>query len=185
MRKLIGSAVLTAVLLTTPALAAAQRRRPAARPARRAAPERQVSFGVQADYGTDTDLGIGALAVIGLRSLFPKTPLDAHVTFDYFFPSAPAGASLDYWELNGNVAYRIPNPRSSLRPYAGGGLGVAHTSSEVTSGKNTIKASDTHFGLNLLGGATFRTRSSLTPFAQARVSVRNTTQLVLTGGVRF
>ena len=109
MRKLIGSAVLAAVLLTTPGLAAAQRRRPAARPARRAAPERQVSFGVQADYGTDTDLGIGALAVIGLRSLFPKTPLDAHVTFDYFFPSAPAGASLDYWELNGNVAYRIPN----------------------------------------------------------------------------
>ncbi len=136
MRKLIGSAVLAALLLTTPALAVAQRRRPAARPA--PARSERPSFGVELDVGTDTDFGLGARAVFGLQSLFPKTPLDGQVGFIYFFPSASTGVDAKYWEINGNVAYRVPTrARSSLKPYVGGGLNIAHHS--ATAGHDRVR----------------------------------------------
>ncbi len=180
MRKLIGSAVLAALLLTTPALAAAQRRRPAARPA--PARSERPSFGVELDVGTDTDFGLGARAVFGLKSLFPKTPLDGQVGFIYFFPSAPTGVDAKYWEINGNVAYRIPTRvRSSLKPYVGGGLNIAHASATAAG----TTASDTKAGLNLLGGTTFKVKGQVVPFLEARGTIGGGKQVIFAGGVRF
>lgn len=175
MRKLIGGLAVVAVLLSLPGLADAQRR---AAPRRQAA-RQPVSFGAQLSYGSDTDFGIGGRVVLGLQSLFPTTPLDAHVGFDYFFPDAPAGVNLTYWEINGNVAYRIPNVRSSLAPYVGGGLNIAHVSADPGA------VSDTKVGLNLLAGTTFGTRSKVKPFAEARLILSGGEQFVVTGGVRF
>jgi len=176
MRQLIGSVLLLAAVGLVPADLAAQRR-VAARPAARA---QRTSFGLQLDWGSTTDFGIGGRAVFGLQSLFPKTPLDAIVSFDYYFPSsAAAGVSLHFWEINGNVAYRIPvPPRSSLAPYAGGGLNIAHASASPGG-------SSTDVDLNLLAGTTFKVRGSITPFAEFRGVVGNANQVVLTGGVRF
>ena len=180
MRKLIGSAMVFAVVALIPVQSAAQRR-PQARPAARPAPAQQPSFGAELDVGTDTDFGIGARVVFGLRSLFRTTPLDAQVGFVYFFPSAPAGADLTYWEINGNVAYRIPNPRSSLKPYVGGGLNIAHASASSAG----VSASDTKLGLNLLAGTTFRVRGTIIPFVEGRGTISGGEQFVFTGGVRF
>jgi hypothetical protein len=179
MRQLIGSVLLLAAVGLVPAELAAQRR-VAARPADRA---QRPSFGVQLDWASDTDFGIGGRGVFALQSLFPKTPLDAIVSFDYYFPSgAPAGTSVHFWEINGNVAYRFRVPaRSSLRPYAGGGLNIAHASASAGG----VSASSTDAGLNLLGGTTFKVNGSLTPFAEFRGVVGNANQVVLTGGVRF
>src|SRR5437879_13154043 len=147
MRKVIGSAMLVTVLATAPTLASAQRR-----PAARAAaprPQQHPSFGVQLDWRSDPNFGIGGRGVFPLQSLFPKTPLDGIVSFDYFFP----GNSVKYWEINGNVAYRFRVPaRSSLRPYAGGGLNIAHFSASA----GTVRVSDTKAGLTLLGGRAFQ-----------------------------
>ena len=178
MRKLIG-ALLVAAFIALPALADAQRRATARPPAPR--PQRVV-FGLQADWGSDTDFGLGARAVFGLRSLFPKTPLDAHVSFDYFFPSSTGGVDVTYWEINGNVGYRIPKVRGNLAPYVGGGLNVAHASASIGG----TSASDTKVGLNLLGGTTFgRAASKMKPFVEGRVTLSGGEQFVLTGGVRF
>src|SRR5438034_4152914 len=58
------------------------------------------------------------------------------------------------WEINGNVAYRFTVPaRSSFRPYAGGGLNIAHASAGPSGGTSV---SATKAGLNLLGGTTFK-----------------------------
>src|SRR6184192_4659697 len=155
MRKLIGSAVLVTVLAIAPTLAPAQRR-PAARAA---APRSQQhpSFGLQLNWSSDVDFGIGGRGVFPLQSLFPKTPLDGIVSFDYFFPSVPSGVSAHYWEINGNVAYRFRVPaRSSFRPYGGGGLNIAHASAGPSGGTSV---SATKAGLNLLGGTTFKLRS--------------------------
>jgi opacity protein-like surface antigen len=119
--------------------------------------------------------------VFPLESLFPKTPLDGIVSFDYFFPSAPAGTSAHYWEINGDVAYRFRVPRSSLAPYAGGGLNIAHAS--ATAG--AVSASTTKAGLNLLAGTTFKVKASVTPFAEARVELGGGKTFILTGGIRF
>src|SRR5881296_3263557 len=152
LRKLLGCAVLGALLfMTLPLSVVAQRA--AARPAG-GSPQRP-SFGPELNWSSDVDFGIGARGVFPLQSLFPKTPLDGIVSFDYFFPSAPSGVSLHYWEINGNVAYRFRVPaRSSLGPYAGSGLNIAHASGSAGG----VSTSATKAGLNLLGGRTHTPR---------------------------
>jgi hypothetical protein len=181
MRKLLGSALLLAAVTLIPAESVAQRRA-AARPA--AGPTQQPSFGVELNWSSDVDFGIGGRGVFPLQSLFPKTPLDGIVSFDYFVPSVPAGTTGHYWEINGDVAYRFTVPRSSsLRPYAGGGLNIAHASAGPSGGPTV---SDTKAGLNLLGGTTFKLKGSkLTPFAEARGEIGGGKTFILTGGVRF
>src|SRR5437016_10553692 len=181
MRKLLGCAVLGALLFTTLPLSVVAQRRAAARPAGGSA--QRPSFGPELNWSSDVDFGIGARGVFPLQSLFPKTPLDGIVSFDYFFPSHPSGTSAHYWEINGNVAYRFRVPaRSSLAPYAGGGLNVAHASASA----GTISTSATKAGLNLLGGTTFKLKGShLTPFAEARGELGGGKTFILTGGVRF
>ncbi len=180
MRQLIGSVLLLAAVGLVPADLAAQRR-PAARPA--ATRAQRTQFAAELNWSSDADFGIGARGVFGLQSLFPKVPLDGIVSFDYFFP----GNSVHYWEINGNVAYRFRTPRgSSLGPYAGGGLNIAHASFSTTVGTTTVSGSDTKAGLNLLGGTTFRVKgSNLVPFAEARGEIGGGKTFVITGGVRF
>jgi len=174
MRKLLGSALLLTVVALAPTDAAAQRR---AAPRPTASSSTKPSFGVQLDWGNDPNFGIGARGVFPLQSLFPKTPLDGVVSFDYFFP----GNNVKYWEINGNVVYRFSVPRSSsLGPYAGGGLNIAHASSSVVAG------SVTRAGLNLVGGTTIKVRGShLLPFIEGRGEVGGGKTFILTGGVRF
>jgi len=179
MRKLIGSVVLLTAVALVPAGSAAQRRA-AARPA--PAPSQGPRFAAELNWSSDVDFGIGGRAVFPLQSLFPKTPLDGIVSFDYFFPSHPSGTSAHYWEINGNVAYRFRVPRSSLGPYAGGGLNIAHASASAGG----VSVSDTKAGLNLLGGTTFKLKgSNLTPFVEARGEIGGGKTFILTGGVRF
>ena len=175
MRKCIGSALLVTLLATLPGLVTAQRRA-AARPAAQSAD--RPSFGLQLDWGNDPNFGIGGRGVFPLGSLVPGTPLDGIVSFDYFFP----GNSVHYWEINGNVVYRFRMPRrSSVGPYAGGGLNVAHASLSGVSGSGATQA-----GLNLVGGTTFKVRgSNLLPFAEARGELGGGKTFILTGGVRF
>src|SRR5437660_5308599 len=177
MRKLLGCAVLGALLFTTLPLSVVAQRRAAARPAGGSA---HPSVGPELNWSSDVDLGIGARGVFPLQSLFPKTPLDGIVSFDYFFPSHPSGVSAHYWEINGNVAYRFTVPaRSSFRPYAGGGLNIAHASAGPSGGTSV---SETKGGLNLLGGTTFKLKGSkLTPFAEARGGVGGGKTFILTG----
>jgi hypothetical protein len=174
MRKLLGSALLLAVVALAPTDAAAQRR---AAPRPTASSSTKPSFGVQLDWGNDPNFGIGARGVFPLQSLFPKTPLDGIVSFDYFFP----GNNVKYWEINGNIVYRFTVPRSSsLGPYAGGGLNIAHASSSVVAG------SVTRAGLNLVGGTTIKLKGShLLPFIEGRGEVGGGKTFILTGGVRF
>src|SRR2546430_8979822 len=179
MRKWIGSALCLAAVAFIPAELVAQRR-PAAGPATRA---QRPRFAAELNWSSDVDFGIGARGVFGLQSLFPKVPLDGSVSFDYFFPSVPAGISAHYWEINGNVAYRFRVPaRSSLAPYGGGGLNIAHASVSVAG----VSGSDTKAGLNLVGGTTFKVkRSTLTPFVEGRGEIGGGKTFILTGGVRF
>jgi len=178
MRQLIGSALLLAAVALIPAELVAQRRA-AARPA----PAKQrPSFGLQLDWGSDTDVGIGGRVVFGLKAIAPRTPIDGIVSFDYYFPSAPAGTDANFWEINANVAYRFTVPaRSTFRPYAGGGLNIGHASASAGG----ASASDTKPGLNLLAGTTFKVKGSVMPFAEFRGVVGDFDQIVLTGGVRF
>lgn len=176
MRKLLGSALLLAVVAFVPQQLAGQRRA-ASRPA--ASSSDRSSFGVELDWSNDYNVGIGGRGVFPLNSLIQGTPLDGIVSFDYFFPSAPAGVSFHYWEINGDIAYRFTVPGSQLGPYLGSGLDIAHASS--SPGSSATKA-----GLNLLGGTTIKLRGThTTPFLEARGELGGGKTFILTGGVRF
>lgn len=131
----------------------------------------QVRFGAQASWGDNSDFGIGARLEHGLEKLFPKTPLRAAASFDYFFPSN----NVTYWELNYNVFYQLR--ADALTPYAGGGLVLGYASANGNS--------NTDLGVNLGGGLKFKTGGNLTPFIEARVELGAGEQFVLTGGLLF
>lgn len=142
----------------------------------------QVRFGVQGNWGDDTDFGIGGRLATGLKSLFPATPLEFHASFDYFFPDDEGtGADLTYWEINGNVVWMIPVTRAKVAPYAGGGINIAHAAIDFMG----FSADDTQVGLNLLGGIKFKTRTRLAPFVEIRVELSGGEQFVLAGGLLF
>ncbi|HKW40406.1 MAG TPA: hypothetical protein VJN39_04090 [Gemmatimonadales bacterium] len=180
MRKWIGRAVLVVLLAALPVAAHAQRRTTT----RASSPAGKPSFGLELNWSSDVDFGIGGRGVFPLESLFPRTPLDGIVSFDYFFPSVPAGTTGHYWEINGDVGYRFTVPaRSTLRPYAGAGLNIAHASAGPSGGPTV---SETKAGLNLFGGTTFKLKgSTLIPFAEARGEVGGGKTFIITGGVRF
>ncbi len=143
----------------------------------------QVRFGGQLDWGSDSDFGLGARALFPIGDAVNVRGLDISAAFDYFFPSHPAGTDLTYWEINGNALYNIQVRNTSLAPYVGAGLNIAHASAGVTGFGS---ASNTDAGLNLVGGSYLRLRNSrIMPFAEARVILGGGDQFVLSGGVVF
>src|SRR2546428_10986746 len=109
MRKLIGSAVLVTVLATAPTLASAQRR-PAARAA---APRSQQhpSFGVQLDWGSDPNFGIGGGGGGALPALFFNAPPLGVGVFVYFFSSK----NIEDWGGEREVPCRFLGPARAWR----------------------------------------------------------------------
>src|SRR5258708_24315210 len=81
MRQLIGSLLILAAVGLAPAELAAQRR-PAARPA--ASRADRPSFGVQLNWSSDVDFGIGGRGVVPLESLSPNTPLEGIAPYSHF-----------------------------------------------------------------------------------------------------
>lgn len=135
------------------------------------------AFGAQVNWGSDTDLGIGARLELGLPNLLTSQGPLANTfligSFDYYFPDCD---ECTFWELNANLA--VPITSSTIDPYAGIGLNIAHASVDTGAGE----FSDTDPGLNLLGGLRFRL-GNLGAFGEGRFVLGGSEQFVLTFGV--
>jgi hypothetical protein len=132
----------------------------------------QALFGAEVLFGTETDVGIGGRVHVDLGSGVPN--LEFQGGFALFFPDGPA----DYWEINGNVWYRIETRGdSNVLPYVGGGLNIGHHDRDDFEG-------DTDLGLNLGGGVRFPFQNT-TPFLEARFTVGGEEQFIIGGGVLF
>lgn len=147
----------------------------------------QAVFGPQLSWGEDSDLGLGARVEVPLANLVTADEGSAASrlrligSFDWFFPGdEPQGVDLTYWELNANLAY--PIPADGLRPYAGGGLNIAHANVDVEDNAFFEDASDTEVGLNLLAGLQFLV-GDLDAFAEARFELGGGEQFVLSAGI--
>lgn len=136
------------------------------------------AFGVQGSWGDDADFGIGARLELGLPNLLTtEGPLSNTYligSFDWFFPDCD---ECTYWELNANLA--VPITATSIDPYAGLGLNIAHVSFDTGVGTDV---SDTDVGLNLLGGLRFNL-GTLSAFTEGRFELGGGEQFVLTFGV--
>lgn len=143
----------------------------------------QVSFGAQANWASEVDLGVGARASFTL----PVENLTIVPSLDFFFPSSGLeGVSSTWMELSGNVHYAFPladNP--GLLPYAGGGLNFVRSSTKVSFMGVSESVSGNSTGLNLLGGVKFPSFGKVIPFGELRYATVGAGQIVLTGGVNF
>jgi len=143
--------------------------------------EAQVQFGANIAWGDDTDFGVGGRLNFGLGSSLKAKGITAMATFDYFFPDG-----FDFWEATANGIYHI-NTASSTRPYVGAGVSLARSSFDDQGVCQILDcdASNSEFGLNLLGGVKFAAMGNVVPFVEARFAVRDGSQFVIAGGVFF
>jgi len=151
------------------------------------AAQAQNLFGVQVDYGTGTNigLGVGGRYMTGLGKLFTSGPMSKAMftgSFDYFFMDCQGASSCSYWELNPGIAF--PVGTSSLNPYVGGGIVYAHSSVTVSGGGFSISGSSSETGLNVFGGSHFPI-GAMAGFSEGRYELRSGGQLVLTAGIMF
>lgn len=138
----------------------------------------QVHFGPQINFADETDIGVGARLSADLGG-YPGWEILG--SFDVYFPDR----DFDFWEINGNVAYNIDARSTTVFPYVGGGLNIAHVSRDDGAGPGDGDRSDTDLGLNVLGGVKFAADGPLTPYAELRGTIEGADQLVVTVGILF
>jgi opacity protein-like surface antigen len=138
---------------------------------------RAQRIGLQLDWGSDADLGLGARLEANARlastGAFSRSWFIG--SFDYFFDACN---ECTYWEINLNMA--VPVNAEGVRPYLGGGLNIAHISVDDDDFPGD-GPSDTDVGLNLLGGLRFPI-GDLSSYLELRGEISGGEQLVLTFG---
>ena len=165
-------------LLAAP-VSAQQAKNKTVRPAVRTTTQTSLSmdkalwYGPQASFADEADLGLGARAHWTFTN---RRPLALITSFDYFFPSAPAGVDASHWEVNGNMAYQFGR---RWKPYVGPGLNLARRTSSFT------EADVTALGVNMLGGVRRVDGSKRQYFAEARYEIKGGEQFLVTAGVLF
>jgi len=132
-------------------------------------------FGGQLSFAQDVNAGLG------LRledQLAPPATEDLRVvaTFDYYFPNSP----LQYWELNGDLAWGFRLAPARLSLYVGGGVNIARSGL-----RGVPDAAQTDLGANLLAGLRFLTTTRATPYVELRPELGGGNRLVLSAGVMF
>jgi hypothetical protein len=144
-------------------------------------------FGLQVDYnnfvGTEDifenldggDFGIGARVEAG-------SSLGIILSFDYYFVNSDLGDT-KFYEGNANLAYWFPT--GGVRPYIGGGVGIARTTFSLS---DILDDSQSEVGINLLGGIKFT--GPVNPFFELRYVIYTgdetfSNRLVITGGIVF
>ncbi len=117
--------------------------------------------------GASVEFSIPGAAISGV-------PLTFVPGFDYY----PGLDGASFFVMDFDAQY--PFEAKGVTPYIGGGMYVSHVSVDIPAFGSV---SDTNFGLNLKGGATFGTSSKVRPFGEARLRVGNGSTLILKGGL--
>lgn len=153
----------------------------------------QAAFGPMLAWGDDTDIGIGGRIDFGLggalgidQGAFQNLFGSAGAT--YYFTDCIPGFDLDQvdcsvWEIFGNVAVPFTIEGSSIEPYAGAGLQIAHASYDYPN-FSAFDHDNTEAGLNLLGGIFFPI-GDLSGFAEGKFELAGADQFVLSAGILF
>ena len=140
-------------------------------------------FGAQVNWGSDSDLGVGARAEFDLSGKLsqagPLSKAFVIAAFDYYFMDCGSGVDCTYWELNPSLAIPIGPVERNL--YVGAGINYA---SMKVSIPGFFEASDSQTGINLLGGMKFPL-GSLSAFTEARIALGGSEQIALSFGVLF
>ena len=142
---------------------------------------------VEAEFGPRLGFDIGGdfeeffIGADG-RLSFASLPVLINPAFDFYFIEGDAS----FFQLSANVLYEFDIPNPMVKPYVGGGIGLARFSVDTDNARliQNIDATDTDAGLNLIGGATF-SAGTLKPFAQAQITFGDFDLFTITGGLLF
>lgn len=149
----------------------------------------QFTFGPQAAFHDDADLGVGAWFSVPMPSIHEQISILAN--FLYFFPGDGGGfgvadIDLKYWELNGGLKYDFPTS-GSITPFVMAGLQYAKYSLDYDGpGEEFVDAyGDGDIGLNVGGGLTTNLGDSLTGMLGGRLELGGGEGFVLEAGLGF
>lgn len=167
-------------------------------PAHAQAQTHGTRFGVEAAFGSNNNVGIGAGAFVKFHLAdISEHPITGRVSFDYFFPSSSDffGYTAHFWEIEGDGLFDITTKSATTKPYVGAGLtyskwSFSYPSSACTfGGVNYCDNGASTTGLDVLGGINFMANSTLMPFAEVKLdlsgSYGNSGELIIKGGVHF
>lgn len=139
-------------------------------------------FGAHAIWADDVDIGLGARMEMDISGKLSKQPPLSRAffigQFDFFLDPCD-GADCTYWEINPGIA--VPLNATTLKPYLGAGLNIAHSSVDLGTLGN---ASDTELGVNLLGGLKLNL-SGMDAFTEARLALGGGEQFSISFGILF
>ena len=139
----------------------------------------QTVVGPTVLYHDNADFGVGAFVMFPLEQFDPN--LGMNVNFGYYFPDAPTGVDVNFWELNADVLYHFPVAADApVSPFALGGLNIARAS----GGAGGFTESNTEIGINLGGGITFPS-DSFRPLVGAKIELEGGDGFVLFAGLGF
>ncbi len=151
------------------------------------APAANAQIVVQANYGGDTDFGVGAGVGFNLGQFNNGTKIAAEATFDYFFPSCDGcdaiNADFKVWEINANARAHLIPSLPSLYLGAGARYYKWDYSFDNCGIYCDLYSGADGIGLNIIGGWVFS--GSNGPFVQAKLEVGDGSQFVATAGIRF
>ena len=127
------------------------------------------------DLEDEGDFGLGARSEFGGN-------LALVLSFDYYFPDDDIG-DVNFYEFNGNLIYNFPT--ESVRPYIGGGAGLARVSFD----SDFFNDDASELGINILGGVKFGS-GGINPFGEIRYVFYSddenfNNRLVISGGIIF
>jgi hypothetical protein len=142
----------------------------------------QISAGAQANWGTETDFGLGARIILDLGGLVGG--LETVGSFDYFFPRDDFGADLTYWEANANLVYRIDITSDLLTPYVGAGFSFTRFEASAAVLGVEVAGNETRAGINFLAGLMFDVGVAK-PFIEGKIEAGAGEQFVASAGVRL
>jgi hypothetical protein len=145
----------------------------------------QVQAGAYLAFHDEVDLGIGGFVGIPVPEIYENVSFVGD--FGYFFPDKHHNGvrEWDYWEANADLMYKYPLEDARFTPWVMAGLNLAHSSwSDAGEGYVDSTGSDTDIGLNLGGGVTFGTGTTL-PFAGVKFELGGGEGAVIFGGVSF
>jgi hypothetical protein len=145
-------------------------------------------FGVEAAFGSNNNVGIGAGAFVKFHlAEISERAITGRVNFDYFFPSSSkfGGFTTHYWEAEGSGLLDIV-AKGTTKPYVGAGLTYSRWSYSYTNAYCPgCAGSASNTNLHLLGGINFMNNSKLMPFVEAKIELGNGSELIFKGGVHF
>lgn len=154
--------------------------------------EKGTRFGVEGDFGTNNNVGVGAGAFVKFHLANASGHnITGRANFDYYFPSSSnfGGFSTHYWEAEGSGLVDIV-AKGTTKPYVGAGLTYNHWSYSYDNAYCGIynidcSASASNTNLHVLGGFNFMANAKLMPFAEAKLELGNGSELVIRAGVHF